>query len=132
MANLLRFLVRSEASDKGAQAFETLLQSLGEDLAVKREQPESLPQDKRKVIDPISLAALILSIPSAALAVWDLADRMRKRQRAEQLVDGAKRLLRERKVEVYLVTDIGPKPLNEMTPDQVLDLAKLMAQSSET
>jgi len=47
-----------------------------------------------KVIDPISLTALVVSLPSAALAVFDLADRIRKRRRAQELIDQA-RLLAE-------------------------------------
>jgi hypothetical protein len=48
--------------------------------------------DDGKVIDPVSVAALVLSIPSAALAVLDLADRVRKRRRASELIDHARQL----------------------------------------
>jgi hypothetical protein len=41
-----------------------------------------MPDADRKVIDPISLAALILSIPSAVLAVMDIADRLTKHRKA--------------------------------------------------
>jgi len=43
--------------------------------------------DDGKVIDPVAVASLVLSIPSAALAVADLADRIRKRRRAADLID---------------------------------------------
>jgi len=48
--------------------------------------------DDRKVIDPVAVASLVLSIPSAALAVADLADRIRKRRRARELIDHAQHL----------------------------------------
>jgi hypothetical protein len=39
-----------------------------------------------------SQASLVLSIPSAALAVTDLADRIRKRRRATELIDHAQQV----------------------------------------
>ena len=111
---------------------ESLWASFGDDeSAVQREKLDDLPEDARKAIEPIALAALILSIPSAALAVWDLADRIKKRRRAQTLIDEAKRLQVEKKVKTYLVTFEGPKRLNDMTADQVVDLASSVAQSPE-
>ncbi len=43
--------------------------------------------DDGKAIDPVAVASLVLSVPSAALAVADLADRIRKRRRAADLID---------------------------------------------
>ena len=51
----------------------------------------------------VSMASLVLSIPSAALAVADLADRIRKRRRAQELIDHAQ-LLAARQVRVYLMS----------------------------
>lgn len=132
MASTLKMLVRGDASDEGAHAFESLWASFGDEAIIQREKLDELPEDTRKTIDPLSLAALILSIPSAALAVWDLADRIKKRQRAQKLIDEATRLQTEKKVETYLVTFEGPKPLNGMTADQVVDLARSIAQSPES
>ena len=75
-----------------------------------------------KVIDPVSLAALVLSIPSAALAVLDLADRIHfpKRPRATELIDHAQQLAaqqvtvsvisRSRTVELRALTRSAPRP----------------------
>jgi hypothetical protein len=75
-----------------------------------------------KAIDPVSLTALVLSIPSAALAVSDLADRIRKRHRAAELLDHARHLA-ARQVTIYLICPNGTIELRTLTPDQVLDLA---------
>ena len=45
----------------------------------------------------------MLSIPSAALAVLDLADRIHKRRRATELIDHAQQLATQQ-VTVYLIT----------------------------
>jgi hypothetical protein len=75
-----------------------------------------------KAIDPVSLSALVLSLPSAALAVSDLADRIRKRHRAAELLDHARHLA-ARQVTIYLICPNGTIELRTLTPDQVLDLA---------
>jgi hypothetical protein len=75
-----------------------------------------------KGIDPVALASLVLSVPSAALAVADLADRIRKRRRAAELIDHAQQLA-ARHVTVYLITPGRATELSTLTPDQLLDLA---------
>jgi hypothetical protein len=74
-----------------------------------------------KSIDPASLAALILSIPSTALAVMDLTDRIRKRKRATELIDHARQLASQQ-VTATLVSQHHTTDLSTLTPDQLLDL----------
>jgi hypothetical protein len=74
-----------------------------------------------KVIDPVSVASLVLAIPSAALAVQDLADRIRKRRRARELIDHAQQLAAQQ-VTVYLMAPSRTVELTTLTPDQLLDL----------
>ena len=74
-----------------------------------------------KAIDPVSVASLVLSLPSAALAVLDLADRIRKRRRADELIDHARQLA-ARQVSIYLITQGRAVELSTLTPDQLLDL----------
>ncbi len=75
-----------------------------------------------KTIDPVAVASLVLSIPSAALAVADLADRIRKRHRAADLIDHARQQA-ARQVTIYLITPGRTTDLITLTPDQLLDLA---------
>jgi hypothetical protein len=90
--------------------------------------PKALPEADRKAIDLDTLASLssiasmVLSIPSAAVAITDLADRIRKRKQAATLVETATRLRVEKRVETYVVTLESPKPLADMTPDAFLEL----------
>ena len=73
-----------------------------------------------KAIDPVSLATLAVSLPSAALAALDLADRIRKRRRAEELIDHARQQATQQ-VNIYLITQNRPVELRTLTPDQLLD-----------
>jgi hypothetical protein len=75
-----------------------------------------------KVIDPVSLTALVLSIPPAALAAFDLADRIQKRRRAKELIDSAQRLASQQ-VTIYLISPGRIVELSTLSPDQLLDLA---------
>jgi hypothetical protein len=76
--------------------------------------------DDSKVIDPVAVASLVLSIPSAALAVADLADRIRKRRRAQELMDHAQHLAAQQ-VSIYLISHGRTTDLRTLTPDQLLD-----------
>lgn len=80
-------------------------------------------RENDKSVDPVALAALIVSIPSAALAVTDLADRIRKRRRAQDLIDKIRNDL-DGNTTLTLITDDGPRDLSELNPDQLLDLPK--------
>jgi hypothetical protein len=74
-----------------------------------------------KVIDPVSLTALVVSLPSAALAVLDLADRIGKRRRARELIEHARQLAAQH-VTVCLMSRHRPVELAVLAPDQLLDL----------
>jgi hypothetical protein len=78
--------------------------------------------DDGKAIDPVALTALVLSIPPAALAVSDLADRIRKRHRASELIDHAQHLAAQQ-VTIYLISPGRTTELRTLTPDQVIELA---------
>jgi hypothetical protein len=74
-----------------------------------------------KVIDPLSLTALVLSVPSAALAVVDLADRIRKRRRAQELIGHARQLAAQQ-VTTCVVTEHRKIELADLDPDHLLEL----------
>lgn len=84
---------------------------------------ENASRENEKVVDPVAIAALIVSIPSAALAVTDLADRIRKRRRAQELIDRIKQDL-DGNTTLKLITDDGPRDISELSPDQLLDLPR--------
>ena len=84
--------------------------------------PGRVGREDGKAIDPVAVASLVLSVPSAALAVADLADRIRKRRRAADLIDHARQLA-ARQVTIYLISPGRTTDLSTLTPDQLLDLA---------
>jgi hypothetical protein len=86
--------------------------------------PASAPvhRDGYRGIDPVALASLVVSLPSAALAVADLADRIKKRKRAKDLIDQAA-VHAEKRVTAIVITDTRTIELRSLTPDQLIDLA---------
>lgn len=82
-------------------------------------QPTISPDNK--VIDPIAVASLIVSIPSAMLAVADITDRVHKRRRADQLIQHAQQL-KDQQTAARLVHADQSIDLATLSPDQLLDL----------
>lgn len=74
-----------------------------------------------KGVDPVAVTSLIVSIPSAMLAVADIADRIRKRRRAGELIERAQQL-RAQQAAARLVCEDRSVDLATLTPDQLLDL----------
>ena len=94
---------------------------LGEGITI--EQALAPTDDDRRAVDPVAIAALIVSIPAALLAVADLVDRIRARRKAVEVIEVAGKLTVEHRVEIHVVTEEGSRPLAGLTPDQLLDLA---------
>ncbi|MFC9261325.1 hypothetical protein ACFT25_16095 [Streptomyces hydrogenans] len=74
-----------------------------------------------KGVDPVAVTALLLSVPSAVLAVTDIADRIRKRRRAGELIERARQLSTEQTT-ARLVRADHSVDLATLTSDQLLDL----------
>jgi hypothetical protein len=114
----------AENVEAARRNLEALAHSWGHEMT---ETPANAPEaaaaarNDDKVIDPVSVAALVVSIPSAALAVLDLADRIHKRRRAKELIDHARQLATQQ-VTVYLMSQSHPVELTTLAPDQLLDL----------
>jgi hypothetical protein len=104
------------------RSLDDLAHSWGEEITKATTAAGTIRKGDDKVIDPVSIATLVLSIPGAALAVSDLADRIRKRHRAEELIDQAQQLAAEQ-VTVCVMSPSRTIDLSTLTPDQLLDLA---------
>ena len=116
----------AENVDAAKRSLEALAHSWGHEIAEAPAEATTAAgtshDDDDKVIDPVAVASLVLSIPSAALAVQDLADRIRKRHRAKELIDHAQQLAAQQ-VTVCLISADRTVELRTLTPDQLLDLA---------
>jgi hypothetical protein len=112
----------AERVQEASRSLQALTQAWGHPATAALPAPAGTADDNGKVIDPISLAALVLSVPSAALAVLDLADRIRRRKRATELIEHA-RQLGQQQVIATLVIQQRAIELHTLTPDQLLDLA---------
>ena len=114
----------TEHMQAARRSLEVIAQSWGTEIT---ETPAAaagtIHHDDSKVIDPASLAILVLSIPPAALAVLDLADRIHKRCRATELIDHTQQLATQH-VTIHLVTQNRTVELRTLTPEQFLDLAE--------
>ena len=79
-----------------------------------------------RTTDPALIVAgvgLALSIPGAVFAAMGIADRLRKRSKAQALIATAGRLRIERRVEVLTISIDGEIPLADLDPDRLLALA---------
>jgi hypothetical protein len=114
----------TENVEAARRNLEALAHSWGHEMTdTPSDTPEAATAARHddKVIDPLSLTALAVSIPSAALAVLDLADRIHKRRRANELIDHAQQLAAQQVI-VCLMSPSRPVELTALTPDQLLDL----------
>jgi hypothetical protein len=86
--------------------------------------PAEVParDDRYRGVDPVALASLIVSLPSVALAVGDLADRIKKRKRAKDLIDRAV-VYSDKRVTAVVITETRTVELRTLTPDQLIALA---------
>jgi hypothetical protein len=117
----LKFVLAGSQSDLVAAA---LVNALGpEDVETRLQPVTEVPEAERRVVDPISLATMVLSIPTAVLAVIDIVDRLKKRRKAQAVIDAAKQAKAEQQVDIYLLTlDQTPQSVADLTPDRLLDL----------
>lgn len=116
------------ATDQNVKAAEQSLAAVTSSWGYQPEPaPRTIPAERpstgpgTKDIDPVALASLIVSIPSAMLAVADITDRIRKRRRAHDLIEHAQQL-EARQTAAKLVIEGRSVELATLTPDQLLDL----------
>jgi hypothetical protein len=106
--------------DKARRDLQDLARSWDQEIT---DTPAGTPATRTdgKIIDPVAIASLAVSLPSAALAVADLADRIRKRRRATDLINHARQLAASQ-VTITVITSGRAAQVSTLTPDQLLDL----------
>jgi hypothetical protein len=105
-------------AESARRSLQDLARSWGQDLtpAASTAPAARTRSGDGKAIAQVSLATLVVSLPSAALAALDLADRIRKRRRAEELIGHARHQAAQQ-VSIYLITQGHPVELSSLTPD---------------
>jgi len=121
----LQFVISGTNADAAADQMTPLLGDGEASGIVTRVASSELPETTRKIIDPLSLAAVILAVPGAVLAVFDVVDRIRKRRKAEALIEQSKQLTLQYQVQIMVVNASGEAlTLEHLTPDQLLAIAE--------
>jgi H+/gluconate symporter-like permease len=120
MKNDLQLILSGPESEAAMQDLAASVADAGITLTPRPLPPEAAAQ--HRVVDPVSVAALVVSIPAAVLAALDLADRIAKRRRAKALIETAGRIRIERRVEVWTVTADGTRSVADLDPDALLAL----------
>ncbi|WP_114861708.1 hypothetical protein [Azospirillum brasilense] len=124
----LEIIIEGDDPQPAAADFAALIESFGAEATAQVLRSDAASNEARRVIDPIALTALVVSIPSAVLAVLQLgdrvADRMEKRRRAKQLLESARQICDTGKVEFLIVGEDGPRSLIALSADDLLDLAE--------
>lgn len=81
---------------------------------------------------PASAVPLILTVPAAILNVQDLVDRIRKRRRAQALIETAQYLRSVNNTQVTLVDVDGARhAIDRLTADQLLEIAAKLARATQ-
>lgn len=130
----LQILITGPDTNQAADELAALLGADVPDGEILRTKIDPSSEADQKVIDPataglaISGIGLLLSIPSFILAMMDVGNRLNerreKRAKAKKVIEAAQHLRLERKTEVLVVTlEGGQRPLDQLDPDQLLDLA---------
>lgn len=89
----VKLYIQGEGADKAVQEIIPLIAELYETKPEVHSSASSAVAGEPRKIDPatgIALAGLVLSIPAAIMAALDLADRIKKRKKAERLIQWAR------------------------------------------
>jgi hypothetical protein len=121
----LRIIIDGNAANEAADELTAILREDEECVVVSRSAASAVPDGTHKTVDPTALVSVILAIPSAVLAVMDLADRLRKRGKAQKLTAAANRLRHEKRVTITVVGPDGTTwSLDRLEADTVLEIAQ--------
>jgi hypothetical protein len=127
----LQFHFRGSESRDAANE---LAQFLGKELPDWPSQVvEQTPSGEAQRADPLTIIALILSVPPAIESSWDLTQRIKLKEKMDRLIAWAKARAARHAINpsVMLPRSGQAVPLDQATPQQVLDAIAAQATAEE-
>ncbi len=127
----IRLLLQGADAHEVSQTLAGVLAMAGVQATVT--EADSAPEGQTREAAAIAGAAFaaatfVLSIPSAVLAVLELADRVEKRQKAVMLLESLKSFCQGKDVTVTFRSETEDKVLLEMDADTLLEWADKLQQ----
>ncbi len=124
----IQLILTGDDAAEAADALEALVAEVAPEAQCTRGTPSRLPAETQNKIDwgaVSAVAVIVLGFPPYVLTCMDIADRIKKRKPAEALRKTAERLHIETRIEVHIVTGDGPKRLDRLSADEILDIPVL-------
>lgn len=88
-----------------------------------------VPQGDERA-DPVTIAALVISVPAAVLATWDLAQRIKVKEKVDRLIGWARRKSTESprtQMTIHLPSGTVIR-LDHAKPEDILDALAVLAE----
>jgi hypothetical protein len=121
----LSLIVAGNAATDMAGTVRSALLELEPEADIAIRSPDQVDAETRKSVDPMAVTALVLSIPSAIVALMDIVDRIEKRRRAAEVLERLQLAQRkEPSVRLHLVLPDGPRNVDDIDTTTLLALAE--------
>lgn len=118
----IEFQFQAKTDDPHIHALKTVLADILPDWSQHPVEKTVVPAGGVKG-DPIALAALVVAIPGGVLAIWDLAERIKLKEKIDRLLAWVKEhaALSPSSPSVHLPNG-KVIPLNTVKPEEILDM----------
>ena len=130
----LEFSIQGDQSQSTNQELSILLKEVFADWPLHQaSRPTDSAGELRTRSDPVAVAALVLAVPGAILASWDLVQRMKLTEKVERLIAWARRKKQENPTLTITLSLSGIRVtyLDRTEPEEILNaLAEWAAQDS--
>lgn len=98
----INFILSGIDAEAASKELKAALQEIFECDVQTEVQKERPCGETIRAVDPIAIAALIISIPSAVLAIADLINRSKKKKQLEEVLEQIKTLQKKKSVTVKI------------------------------
>lgn len=128
---MLEFALSGPDAAQAADSLEKILEKVTAMRPQRRIPPTERSDEKALNALTVAIASLILAIPAAVLATADIAERIAKRQKAEEIITQARQIIINGNVSMTITINGGglPVPVQSLTADTLLELANKANQT---